>query len=284
VVAVVVAVIGIAALFKHGSSGSSPILSSPSTSPGRSYGAQVVLPFTGLGINLSVAADANGNVYVSDRDNKRVLKLLAAATNQSVLPFSNLNDSGGVAADNAGNVYVSDGNRVLKLAAGSSTPTELPFTGLSNPLGVAVDNAGNVYVTDTHRVLKLAAGITTELPFSGIDANNLAVDATGNVYVSDWDFSATTIKGRVLELLAGATSQTVLPFSNLNTPGVAVDTAGNVYVVDYNGLWILPVGATTPSVLRLTGLNQPHAVAVDGAGNVYVGDTLNRRVVKLPVG
>lgn len=53
----------------------------------------------------------------------------------------------------------SDNNRVLKLAAGSSSQTELPFTGLSGPSGVAVDGAGNVYVSDENndRVVKLPA-------------------------------------------------------------------------------------------------------------------------------
>ncbi len=45
----------------------------------------------------------------------------------------------------------SDNNRVLKLPAGSNTPSVLPFTGLHLPCGVAVDAAGNVYVTDMSR-------------------------------------------------------------------------------------------------------------------------------------
>jgi DNA-binding beta-propeller fold protein YncE len=38
---------------------------------------QVVLPFTGLNRPLGVAVDAAGNVYVTDPDNNRVLKLPA---------------------------------------------------------------------------------------------------------------------------------------------------------------------------------------------------------------
>jgi serine/threonine protein kinase, bacterial len=55
----------------------------------------------------------------------------------------------------------SDNHRVLKLAAGSSTQVVLPFTGLNAPVGVAVDAAGNLYVTDAgtnNRVVKLPAG------------------------------------------------------------------------------------------------------------------------------
>jgi serine/threonine-protein kinase len=41
-----------------------------------------------------------------------------------------------------------DNNRVVKLAAGSNALTEVPLTGLNTPLGVAADTAGNVYVAD----------------------------------------------------------------------------------------------------------------------------------------
>ena len=88
---------------KHPPSGSSPTSSSavpqqlgppptrpPPTSSARTYGAQIVLPFTGLQNPDGVAVDSTGTLYVTD---------LGA-------------------------------NRVLKLAPGSSTPTDLPFTGL----------------------------------------------------------------------------------------------------------------------------------------------------------
>jgi serine/threonine-protein kinase len=212
VVAVIVADFGIPALVKHITSGSSPTSSSPPTSSERSYGAQIVLPFTGLGGSFrggstigptAVAVDTGGNLYVVDTFNSRVVKLAAGSTTQSVLSFTGLYWPYGVAVDTAGALYVTDrdNNRVLKLAAGSATQTVLPFTGLHFPNGVAVDAAGNLYVTD---------------------GNN----------------------NRVLKLAASSTTQTVLPFTGLNMPfGVAVDVAGNVYVVDnsHNRVLKLPV-------------------------------------------
>ena len=81
---------------------------------------QVELPFTGLDQPAGVAVDTAGNLYVTDSDNNRVLKLPAGSNTQSVLPFTGLHLPWGVAVDAAGNVYVTDSleNRVVKLPAG----------------------------------------------------------------------------------------------------------------------------------------------------------------------
>jgi serine/threonine protein kinase, bacterial len=76
---------------------------------------QTVLPFTGLNSPDDVAADAAGNVYVTDYQNQRVLKLAAGSATPTALPFTGLNGPGGVAVDTAANVYVTEdaNNRVL---------------------------------------------------------------------------------------------------------------------------------------------------------------------------
>ena len=185
-----------------------------------------------------VAVDGAGDVYVTDSDNDRVLKLATGSTTPAVLPFTDLKDPKGLAVDSAGDVYVAESSyrnpRVLKLAAGATAQTVLPFSDLKYVNGVAVDNAGDVYIADSgnNRVLKLAVGATTQtvLPFSKLNGlGGIAVDSAGDVYVAD--------RGnfRVLKLAAGATAQTVLPFTGLWDPaGVAVDTAGNVYVADFH--------------------------------------------------
>jgi hypothetical protein len=138
--------------------------SQPSQRVPNPHTTQVELPFTGLQgpDDDDVAVDSAGNVYVTDDDNNRVLKLPAGSNTPIKLPFTGLNRPQGVAVDSAGNVYVTDAgnNRALKLPARSNTPIKLPFTGLNRPTGVAVDSAGNVYVTDAgnNRVLKLPAG------------------------------------------------------------------------------------------------------------------------------
>jgi len=131
------------------------------------YSKQTVLPFTDLKDPTGVAVDAEGDVYLTDAGNRRVLKLAAGSNSQTVLPFTGLQNLTGVAVDDKGTVYVSyftDGypavGKVVKLAAGSTSQAELPFTDLADPRAVTVDAVGNVYVADRHRhqVVKLPAG------------------------------------------------------------------------------------------------------------------------------
>jgi serine/threonine protein kinase, bacterial len=184
VVVLVAAVVSIIVVLGYRSSRTRPV----------SYSSQVVLPFPGIAYS-GVAVDTGGNLYVTDFNNNRVLKLAAGASVPTPLPFADLDDPRGVAVDTRGNLYVIESGRnpVLKLAAGASAPTVLPFTGLNHPTGVAVDTGG------------------------------------GNLYVTDY------LNNRALKLAAGASAPTVLPFTGLFEPaGVAVDTVGNVYVIDYN--------------------------------------------------
>ena len=72
------------------------------------YGPQVTLPFTGLNGPAGVAVDTAGNLYVTDVEHNRVVKLAAGSATQTVLPFTGLNYPNGVAVDAAGDLYVTD--------------------------------------------------------------------------------------------------------------------------------------------------------------------------------
>ena len=50
-----------------------------------------MLPFTGLNGPEGVAVDSAGDLYVTDHENNRVLKLAAGSSTQTVLPFTGLN-------------------------------------------------------------------------------------------------------------------------------------------------------------------------------------------------
>jgi DNA-binding beta-propeller fold protein YncE len=127
--------------------------------------AQTVLPFSGLLLPFSVAADTAGTVYVVDAASgtamthgaccasPRVLSLSAGSNAQTVLPIKDLDTPTGMAVDSVGNLYIVDRNhnRVVQYIPASNTQSVLPITGLKSPADVAVDSAGTVYVSDQDR-------------------------------------------------------------------------------------------------------------------------------------
>ena len=140
----------------------------------------------------AVAADAQGNVYISGTSESRVRKVSRAGTitafaGKGAGVFSGdggpatsagLKQPTGVAADGQGNVYIADtANYRVRKVSPSGTITTFAGTGaggfsgdggpatsahLFSPHGVAVDGKGNVYVADTanYRVRKVGASAT----------------------------------------------------------------------------------------------------------------------------
>ncbi len=211
---------------------------------------------TSLANPLSVAVDAQGNLYVADNGNHRVLEYTA--------PLSN-----GMAA-----------NRVF--GQGSSFTTALPNNGgisansLNSPYAVALDTLGNLYVADAanNRVLEyntpLTAGTTADRVFGQLNFTsntvlslsasslnspaNVALDPQGNLYVAD------TANNRVLEY---------------NLPLSAGTVADHVF-----GQPNFTSNAANNGGLNANGLNSPNGVALDARGNLYLVDVFNHRVLE----
>jgi sugar lactone lactonase YvrE len=139
--------------------------------PGNSDGSGSAAMFTGPG---GVAADASGNLYVTDGNTIR--KITSAGTVTTLAGTPNVFGS----ADGAGSAASFEG-----------------------PLGVAADRLGNVFVADsgnnTIREVTPAGTVTTIAGVAGVmgstdgtgstalfaDPNGVAVDGNGNVYVAD---------------------------------------------------------------------------------------------------
>jgi sugar lactone lactonase YvrE len=269
---------------------------------------------TSLFVPDALALDKQGNLYVADGLNNRVLEYDAplistmAASRVFGQPDFTHNDRGlsanglslpeGVTLDQQGNLYVGDtvNNRVLEydapLASGMAAsrvfgqPTFITNTsnngGLSAksldiPAGVVLDALGNLYVADTgnSRVLVYSAPLTSTMVASrvigqptfitntsnngGLSANSLsaptsvALDAQGNLYVGD------QLNNRVLEYDAPLTTDR---------------TADHVFgQPDF--------GSGFPNIngVSANSLNIPTGAALDARGNLYVADTGNHRVL-----
>ncbi|MFT3792183.1 MAG: Ig-like domain repeat protein [Rudaea sp.] len=198
-----------------------------------------------LGSYLHVAADAAGNVYVSDNENHRVRKV---ATDGTISTFAGngtqgfsgdggaatsaqLNSPTGIAFDDSGNLYIAEqlGNRIRKVATDGTIDTfagngSFGFSGdggaataasLFLPTGVAADSAGNVYI---------------------VDSSNSRIRRVGS------DGTIDTVAGNGTQGFAGDNGPAI--DAQLNNPAaVTIDRAGNLYIADASNHRIRKVAA-----------------------------------------
>jgi sugar lactone lactonase YvrE len=241
---------------------------------------------------IYLAADASGNVYVSENEYNTIRKITPAGVVTtlagSTTVTGSINGTGsaaafqepyGVAVDGSGNVYVSDDTtlRVVTPSGVVSTLAGIESIGSADgatlaghffgPIGMAVDGGGNAYVADTNN--------DTVRKVSPFGAVTTLAGSAGNSGSSDG---------------AGAAA-------SFNSPnGVAVDGSGNVYVADTENSTIRKItpAGTVSTLAGLAGnpgssdgagstarFRIPIGAAVDTAGNVYVSDSGNYTIRKI---
>jgi uncharacterized protein YjiK len=233
-----------------------------------------------------VATDSSGNVYVADRNNKRVEKFDSGGAFLASLGKPHVDLQAGevagagaadVATDLAGNLYIAGQNRIQKVNSSGVLVTEWGEYGRGNGKfdeeeGVATDSAGNVYVAD----------LTYNTRIQKFNSSG--------VFLTKWGSAGTAGGG---EFRGGG--------------NIATDSAGNVYVADrgnnriqkFNSsgaflrMWGWGVDDGSPTFQTCTSSCQagssgsgdgqfyyPVDVATDSAGNVYVADSRNHRIQK----
>ena len=211
-----------------------------------------------------LAVDRQGNLYVSDTDNHRVLEYDAPFTTDTI----------------ADRVFGTGGSFTtsVQTCGNPSQPPPGPGT-LCAPGGLAFDAAGNLYVADGNRVLEYDAPLATdtladrvfgqdgsfasmECNLGGLDAGSLcevrdvAVDAAGNLYAVD------ALNNRVLEYDAPLTTDTMA--DRVFGTGGSFTTVGGC-----------PDGEA-PSVVTICA---PRSIAFDPAGNLWVSDIAAHRLL-----
>lgn len=267
-----------------------------------------------LNAPLSVAVDAQGNVYVSDQNNDRVRRISSSGTITTY------------AGSGQGNF---DGD----------TPKDAKVAKLSHPFGLSVDASGTLFIADTgnHRIRKVSTGgiISTVAGSGGPTGGTgggvggfagdggpatsallknpsfVAVDGNGNVFIADelnervrwvrksdgliFTLAGTGVAGYNGDGRTAASAQLNRPY------GVATDTAGNVYIADYLNFRIRKVANATgasPMISTFAGIGtsgmsddnlpataaalaDPVGVFVDAAGVVYEVDQSSFRIRKI---
>ncbi|MFN0105976.1 MAG: SMP-30/gluconolactonase/LRE family protein [Bryobacteraceae bacterium] len=242
------------------------------------------------------AADAAGNVFVSDNYYHQVFQISAGGTIT-------------VAAGTGRQGFSGDGGRATAAQ-------------LDGPAGLAVDNGGNLYIADSanSRIRKVSAdGVITTVAGNGragVEGDGgmataaavggplgITVDAAGNLYISQSGnhvvrrvgadgaisrFAGTGAAGFSGD--GGAATAAML----FNPQGVKADGAGNVYVADNQNhriRRITPQGTISTvagngtirfagdgAAATLASLSGPADVAIDSNNNLYISDLLNGRV------
>ncbi len=168
-----------------------------------------------------VVVDSNGNLYISDTNNARVVKWLAGANEGVVIldkPLSELNYKWSntfrpwyMAMDANEDVYVIDQenhavykfdtseNDEASLAAGGNGRAEQDqLDRVAFPIGLDVSPDGTIYIADRerHRVMKWIPGATSGVVVMGGNGagsldnqlyypNDVAIDLQGNIYAVD---------------------------------------------------------------------------------------------------
>ena len=234
----------------------------------------------------AVCVDGEGNFYVADDANSRVLKFppdATGATNGIIVAGGNgagnaanqLVNPVSVFTDDAKNLYVVDAfnDRIQKFPAASTSNTNATTVAGGNgygdkanqfngPAAVFVDKAGYIYVDDA------ANNRIQKFPPNSTSATNGVTIAGGNGF-------------------GPAANQFATPFS------IWGDDNGNIYVADINNerVQMFPPGSTsfTPGKTVAGGNGQgfaanqfsgPNAVWGDNKGNLYVCDVGNNRIQK----
>jgi len=142
----------------------------------------IAITYTGGGLNApsSIAADASGNVWVTNSGNASVTELSnagAAVSGLSGFTAGGFSTPSGIAIDSSGNAWVanSGNNTVTELNSAGTTGSVFSGNGLSKPGSIAIDGLGNVWVGDSGSsavsVFTGSGGVLAGSPYTGAGTN-----------------------------------------------------------------------------------------------------------------
>ncbi|MCE5259582.1 MAG: TIGR03663 family protein [Chloroflexi bacterium] len=268
----------------------------------------------GLAAPRGMAVDKDGNVYIADSGNNRIVvtdadgKLLRTFGQGGSAP-GDLNEPWGVAVAPSGDVYVADtwnyriqvysADGIFKFGwGGSGALTDINSSGdiLYGPRDLVFDTEGNLLVTDTgnKRIVKYAADGTFIAAVGGEGSAigqlrepvGLAVSSDGYLYVADtWNQRIQAFDNTLTQFNLWAVDAWLGSGIN-NKPYLAVDGQGNVYATDPSGNRVLEFNPSGQLLAvwgqagnDLKSLSNPTGIALDSRGRLLVADSANNRIL-----
>lgn len=212
-----------------------------------------------------LAFDANGNLYIADTGNNRVIKIdpvgnitpLPGSYDQPMSVAFSAHDNSVYIADSGSNhIFKIDSSNTVTIAAGTGAADYSGDGGLATaatlngPASVAVDPAGNLYIAD------LENNVIRKVNASSKDISTLAGSKTAT---SDGDgFSAN--------------------LASLDKPSsVYLDSVGNLFIADMLDLRIREVTATIANIkfqdMKEGKTSKPIAQTIENDGNASLNLT-----------
>jgi sugar lactone lactonase YvrE len=230
---------------------------------------------TKLAAPEALLLDAKGNLYLSEFEGARVVKIAPDGRLTVVAGTGTAGNSGdggravaarigkptGLAFDSRGNLAISDyANSVIRSVDPAGVISTLDAGTLSQPIGL-VFNADNLFIADAGageaRVKEIATSGEHITVVKGVDPAYLVVDRARNLDLADADGNVVSQIGRD-----------------------AIVSGGHGSLSTIAGTGKAGFGGDGGPALEAR-FNRPYGLAIDHDGNVYVSDRMNNRVRKI---
>jgi sugar lactone lactonase YvrE len=224
----------------------------------------------------AVVVDSQGNVFIADAQNSRVVKL--ASNGSQLLIFTGaeppLQFPSGLALDTTEEfLYIADVDRVVKMNANNNS-VYASFMVEESALDVAVDTAGNMYVAQQQgqRVVKLSPSGALLSVFNTssppLDPWGVQVDSSNTIWIADGNNNRAVRMAQNNYVLA--VYQSTVPSQGLTTR-LCLDWSGNVYLQSNTYLLKMTVdGGRLLLVFNTSEGNLFNAVAIGpSTGQLY---------------